>query len=340
MEFTALQIADLLNGTVQGNNDVLVSHLSKIEDAKAGALSFLANPKYTPYVYTTGASVTLVSSDFKPDNELTTTLVLVDDPYNSFTKLLSHFAALKQTKTGVHKHSSIDSEVSYGKDFFLGAFSVLSERVNIGDNVKIHHNVHIGADVSIGDNTIIYSGANIADDTIIGANCIIHSNAVIGADGFGFSPNKDGSYSKIPQTGNVVIEDDVEVGSNTTIDRATLGSTIIRKGVKLDNLVQIAHNVEIGSHTVIAAQSGVAGSTKIGSNCVLGGQVGVGGHLKVGDRVQVQAQTGVLRSIPDDSKLMGTPAFDYNQFSRSYVHFKNLPKHINTLHELQKKLNK
>lgn len=339
MEFTALQIAELLNGSVVGNQDALVSHLSKIEDAEAGALSFLANPKYTPYVYTTGASVTLVSSEFKPEKEYTTTLIQVDDPYDSFTKLLGHYAALKQTKTGIHKQSVIESEVSYGKDFFLGAFSVVSERVNIGNNVKIHHNVHIGSDVTIGDNTIIYSGANIADDSVIGANCIIHSNAVIGADGFGFSPNKDRSYSKIPQTGNVIIEDDVEVGAGTTIDRATLGSTIIRKGVKLDNLIQIAHNVEIGAHTVIAAQSGVAGSTKVGSHCILGGQVGIGGHLKVGDRVQIQAQTGVLKNIEDDAKIMGTPAFDYNAFSRSYVHFKNLPKHMKALHELQKKLN-
>lgn len=340
MEFTALQIAELLNGSVVGNHDALVSHLSKIEDAQAGALSFLANPKYTPYVYTTGASVTLVSSEFKPEKEYTTTLIQVDDPYDSFTKLLGHYAALKQTKKGIHKQSVIESEVSYGKDFFLGAFSVVNERVSIGNNVKIYHNVHIGSDVTIGDNTIIYSGAIIADDTVIGANCIIHSNAVIGADGFGFSPNKDRSYSKIPQTGNVIIEDDVEIGAGTTIDRATLGSTIIRKGVKLDNLIQIAHNVEIGAHTVIAAQSGVAGSTKVGSHCILGGQVGIGGHLKIGDRVQVQAQTGVLKNIDHDAKIMGTPAFDYNAFNRSYVHFKNLPKHMNSLHELQKKLNK
>lgn len=340
MEFTALQIAELLNGSVVGNQDACVSHLSKIEDAEAGALSFLANPKYTPYVYTTGATVTLVSNDFQPEKDYNTTLIKVEDPYDSFTKLLGHYAALKQAKSGIHKQSVIESEASYGKDFFLGAFSVISNHVSIGNNVKIYHNVHIGSHVTIGDNTIIYSGANIADDTVIGANCIIHSNAVIGADGFGFSPNKDRSYSKIPQTGNVIIEDDVEVGAGTTIDRATLGSTIIRQGVKLDNLIQIAHNVEIGAHTVIAAQSGIAGSTKVGSHCILGGQVGVGGHLKVGDRVQIQAQSGVLRNLKDDEKVMGTPAFDYNLFNRSYVHFKNLPKHMKTLFELQKKLNK
>jgi UDP-3-O-[3-hydroxymyristoyl] glucosamine N-acyltransferase len=250
--------------------------------------------------------------------------------------MLNQFNGSAKELIGIHSHSVIDPSASLGKNVYVGPFTVVHASVKMGDNVKIHDHVIIESGVVIGDNTTIFSGTKILSHSEIGANCIFHSNVVIGSDGFGFSPKADGSYEKIPQTGSVLIEDDVEIGANTTIDRATLGQTIIRKGVKLDNLIQIAHNVEIGSHTVIAAQSGVAGSSKVGSHCVIGGQVGIAGHLKIGDRVQIQAKTGVLRNLKDGEKVMGFPAIDYRSYNKSYVHFKNLPKHIETLHKLQK----
>ena len=262
-------------------------------------------------------------------------MIKVSDPYHSFTTMLNQFNGSSKDLIGIHNHSTIDSSASIGKNVYIGPYSVVHANAKIGDNVKIHDHVIIESDVMIGDNTTIFSGTKILSHSEIGANCIFHSNVVIGSDGFGFSPKADGSYEKIPQTGSVLIEDDVEIGANTTIDRATLGKTIIRKGVKLDNLIQIAHNVEIGSHTVIAAQSGIAGSSKVGSYSVIGRQVGIAGHLKIGDRVQIQAKTGVLRNLKDGDKVMGFPAFDYRSYNKSYVHFKNLPKHIETLHKLQ-----
>ena len=251
--------------------------------------------------------------------------------------MLSQFNGAAKDFNGIHNHTVIDSSATIGKNSYVGAFTVIQNGVKIGNNVKVHDHVVIESDVIIGDNTTIFSGTRVLRQSEIGANCIIHNNVVVGSDGFGFSPTNTGSYEKVPQTGSVLIEDDVEIGANTTIDRATLGKTIIRKGVKLDNLIQIAHNVEIGSHTVIAAQSGIAGSSKIGSHCVIGGQVGIAGHLKIGDRVQIQAKTGVLRNLKDDEKVMGYPALDYLSYNKSYVHFKNLPKHIETLNKLQKK---
>lgn len=335
MEYTASQIAEILNGSIVGDKDARVSTLAKIEEATEGSLAFLANPKYTPFVYSTKASITLVSESFQPEKKISTTLIKVSDPYHSFTTMLNQFNGSSKDLIGIHNHSTIDSSASIGKNVYIGPYSVVHANAKIGDNVKIHDHVIIESDVVIGDNTTIFSGAKILSHSEIGANCIFHSNVVIGSDGFGFSPKADGSYEKIPQTGSVLIEDDVEIGANTTIDRATLGKTIIRKGVKLDNLIQIAHNVEIGSHTVIAAQSGIAGSSKVGSYCVIGGQVGIAGHLKIGDRVQIQAKTGVLRNLKDGDKVMGFPAFDYRSYNKSYVHFKNLPKHIETLHKLQ-----
>lgn len=336
MEYTASQIAEILNGSIVGDKNARVSTLSKIEEATEGSLAFLANPKYTPFVYSTKASITLVSENFQPEKKISTTLIKVSDPYQSFTKMLNQFNGSAKELIGIHSHSVIDPSASLGKNVYVGPFTVVHASVKIGDNVKIHDHVIIESGVVIGDNTTIFSGTKILSHSEIGANCIFHSNVVIGSDGFGFSPKADGSYEKIPQTGSVLIEDDVEIGANTTIDRATLGQTIIRKGVKLDNLIQIAHNVEIGSHTVIAAQSGVAGSSKVGSHCVIGGQVGIAGHLKIGDRVQIQAKTGVLRNLKDGEKVMGFPAIDYRSYNKSYVHFKNLPKHIETLHKLQK----
>ena len=337
MEYTASQIANILHGSGVGDKDARISKLAKIQEATEGSLAFLANPKYTPFVYSTKASITLVSESFKPEKKIHTTLIKVSDPYQSFTKMLSQFNSAVKEFNGIHNYTEIDSSASIGKNSYVGAFTVIQNGVKIGNNVKIHDHVVIESDVVIGDNTVIFSGTKILRQSEIGSNCILHNNVVVGSDGFGFSPTESGSYDKIPQTGSVLIEDDVEIGANTTIDRATLGQTIIRKGVKLDNLIQIAHNVEIGPHTVIAAQSGVAGSTKIGSHCVIGGQAGIAGHLKIGDRVQIQAKTGVLRNLKDEEKVMGFPALDYRSYNKSYVHFKNLPEHIDTLLKLQKK---
>ncbi|NNK11445.1 MAG: UDP-3-O-(3-hydroxymyristoyl)glucosamine N-acyltransferase, partial [Flavobacteriaceae bacterium] len=270
MKFTASQIAGILEGEVHGNPEISVHKLAKIEEGVEGSLTFLANPKYTHYIYSTEASITIVNKDFKPEQELRTTLIKVDNAYESFSKLLEFYNDVKHNKVGIEEPVFLSESASYGAEFYLGAFSYLGNNVKIGDNVKIFPNVYIGDNVTIGDNVMIYSGAKIYSESIVGNGCVIHSAVIIGADGFGFTPNTNGEYSKIPQTGNVILEENVEIGAGTTIDRATLGSTILRKGVKLDNQIQIAHNVEIGEHTVIAAQTGVAGSTKIGKNCLIG----------------------------------------------------------------------
>tara|TARA_R110000765_G_scaffold345132_2_gene435396 strand:- start:122 stop:1150 length:1029 start_codon:yes stop_codon:yes gene_type:complete len=336
MKFTAAQIAGILEGTVEGNADAEVSMLSKIEEGKQGSLTFLANPKYTPYIYTTQASITIVDRDFQVEQEITTTLIRVDDAYKSFSKLLEYYNMVKLNKTGIENPSFISESASYGENIYLGAFSYLGSNVKIGENVKIYPNVYIGDNVTIGDNCVIFAGAKIYSETIIGNQVYVHSGAIIGADGFGFSPNEKGEYSKVPQTGNVIIEDNVDVGAGTTIDRATLGSTIIRKGVKLDNQIQIAHNVEIGEHTAIAAQTGIAGSTKIGSHCLIGGQVGIVGHITIGNRVKIQAQSGISRNLKDDEAVQGSPALSYGDFNKSYVHFKNLPSIVQRVNNLTK----
>ncbi len=336
MKFTASQIAGILEGTVVGNPEIAVHKLAKIEEGEEGSLTFLANPKYTPYIYSTEASITIVNNDFEPEQELSTTLIKVEDAYKSFSKLLEYYNQVKNNKLGVESPVFISDSASYGKDFYLGAFSYLGNNVQIGENVKIYPNVYVGDNVKIGDNVMVFAGAKIYSETIIGNYCVIHSGAIIGADGFGFTPNQNGEYSKVPQTGNVILEDHVDVGAGTTIDRATLGSTILRKGVKLDNQIQIAHNVEIGQNTAIAAQTGVAGSTKIGKNCLIGGQVGIVGHVVIGDRVKIQAQSGISRNVKDDEVLQGSPALAYSDYNKSYVHFKNLPKLVNKLNELEK----
>ena len=336
MKFTAAQIAGILEGTVEGNADTEVSMLSKIEEGKQGSLTFLANPKYTPYIYTTQASITIVDRDFQAEQEITTTLIRVDDAYKSFSKLLEYYNMVKLNKTGIESPSFISESASYGENIYLGAFSYLGSNVKIGENVKIYPNVYIGDNVTIGDNCVIFAGAKIYSETMIGNEVYVHSGAIIGADGFGFSPNEKGEYSKVPQTGNVIIEDNVDVGAGTTIDRATLGSTIIRKGVKLDNQIQIAHNVEIGEHTAIAAQTGIAGSTKIGSHCLIGGQVGIVGHITIGNRVKIQAQSGISRNLKDDEAVQGSPALSYGDFNKSYVQFKNLPSIVQRVNNLTK----
>nr|WP_294931081.1 UDP-3-O-(3-hydroxymyristoyl)glucosamine N-acyltransferase [uncultured Flavobacterium sp.] len=338
MKFTAEQIAGILEGEVVGNPNAEVFRLSKIEEGEEGSLTFLANPKYINHIYTTKASVTIVNDSFVPESEIVTTLIKVEDAYVSFSKLLEFYNQVKLNKNGIEPQTFISEGTKYGENLYLGSFSYIGQNVVLGDNVKIYPNSFIGDNVVIGDNVHIFAGAKIYSETVIGNNCTIHSGTIIGADGFGFAPNEDGEYNKVPQIGNVIIEDNVDIGANTTIDRATLGSTIIRRGVKLDNQIQIAHNVEIGKNTVIAAQTGVAGSTKIGENCMIGGQVGIAGHLTIGNNVRLQAQSGVARNIKDDETLQGSPTFGYSDFSKSYVHFKNLPKIVAELEELKKQI--
>ena len=339
MKFTASQIAELVSGTVEGNTNAEVFRLSKIEEGTEGSLSFLANPKYTPFLYTTQASITLVRDNFITEKAYTTTLIRVPDPYEAFSKLLQYYNQIKQESlSGIAQTASISEDTLLAENAYVGDFVRVGAHSSVGSHVMIHAQAYVGENVSIGANTVIHSGARILDDTIIGDNCVIHSNAVIGSDGFGWAPNGNGSYDKVPQTGNVILGDFVDVGANTTIDRATLGSTKIGNGVKLDNLIQIGHNVEIGAHTVIAAQTGIAGSTKIGTHCQIGGQVGISGHLTIGNRVGIQAKSGILKNIKDDGKVMGIPALDYTAFNKAYVHFRNLHTHITDLQNLKKKL--
>jgi UDP-3-O-[3-hydroxymyristoyl] glucosamine N-acyltransferase len=338
MKFTAEQIAGILEGEIVGNPSVEVSRLSKIEEGTEGSLTFLSNPKYTNFIYTTKASITIVNDTFVPESPIDTTLIKVTDAYKAFSKLLEFYNQVKLNKNGIESPSFISESAAYGDNLYLGRFGYIGDNVTLGNNVKIYPGSFIGDNVSIGNNVIIFAGAKIYSETVIGNNCTIHSGAVIGADGFGYAPNEDGTYDKIPQIGNVIIADNVDIGANSTIDRATLGSTIINEGVKIDNQVQIAHNVEIGKNTVIAAQSGIAGSTKLGENCMLGGQVGIVGHLTIGNNVRIQAQSGVASNIKNDEVIQGTPAFGYTDFNKSYVHFKNLPKTVREVEELKKEI--
>lgn len=340
MKFTAAQIAGILEGEVVGNPETEVFKLSKIEEGTEGSLTFLANPKYANFIYTTAASITIVNADFVPENEITTTLIKVEDAYSSFSKLLEYYNQVKLMKSGIEQPSIISENVTYGDNLYLGSFSYIGKNVVIGNNVKIYPNCFIGDNVIISDDCILFAGVKVYSESIIGKKCTIHSGVIIGSDGFGFAPNEDGTFKKIPQIGNVIIEDNVEIGACTTIDRATLGSTTIRKGVKLDNHIQIAHNVEIGENTVIAAQTGIAGSTKVGSNCLIGGQVGIAGHLTIGNGVRVQAQSGIGKNVADGETIQGSPAFNYGDYSKSYVHFRNLPKIVSEIDELKKNNNK
>lgn len=338
MKITAAKIAEVLEGLVEGDPSVEVSTLSKIEEGVTGSITFLSNPKYNQYIYSTHASIVIVNKNFVAEHEVKATMIRVDDAYKAFSKVLEFYNQIKLMKSGIEQPSVISEGVQYGEDLYLGSFSYIGKNTKIGNNVKIYPNSFVGDNVVIGDNTILFAGARIYSETVIGKNCTIHSGTIIGSDGFGFAPNEDGSYTKVPQIGNVIIEDEVEIGSCTTVDRATLGSTIIRKGVKLDNQIQIAHNVEIGEHTVIASQTGIAGSTKIGKYCVIGGQVGIVGHITIGDHVKIQAQSGVGKHINDGEVIQGSPAIGYKDFSKSFVYFKKLPSIVKEIDELKKKL--
>jgi len=336
MKFTAEQIAGILEGEVVGNPYAEVSKLAKIEEGIEGSLTFLANPKYVSHIYTTQATITIVNKSFEPEQVLTTTLIKVEDAYKSFSKLLEYYNQVKLMKSGIEQPSVISEDVVYGEGLYLGSFCYIGKNVTIGKNAKIYPNSFIGDNVVIGDDCVFFAGVRIYSETVIGNNCTVHSGSIIGSDGFGFAPQEDGTYQKVPQIGNVIIEDNVEIGACTTIDRATLGSTIIRKGVKLDNQIQIAHNVEIGQNTVIAAQTGIAGSTKIGKNCMIGGQVGFAGHLTIGDNVKIQAQSGIGKNLNEGEIVQGSPAFNYGDFSKSYVHFRNLPKIVADIDKIKK----
>ena len=336
MKFTAHQIANLIDGEIVGDENAEVFTLSKIEESKRGSLTFLSNPKYTPFIYSTDATITIVNNDFVAEKEINTTLIKVDNAYAAFSTLLEHYNNIKNNKIGVESPVSIAESAIIGDDVYVGAFTSIGENVRIGNNVKIYPNCFIGENVTIGDHTTIFAGTKIYSDCSIGSYCNIDASVILGADGFGFSPDENGVYSKVPQIGNVIIEDHVDIGASTTIDRATLGSTIIKKGVKLDNQIQIAHNVVIGEHTVIAAQTGIAGSTKIGKHCQIGGQVGIVGHITIGNHVKIQAQSGIAKSIADNEMLQGTPAFGYGDYYKSYVHFKNLPQLAKDIEELKK----
>lgn len=337
MEFTAAQIAAQLNGVVEGNPEAKVSSLSKIEEGQAGTLSFLANPKYAQYIYSTEASVVIVSTDFIAEQPVKATLVRVADAYKSFATLLEFYNQIKLKKAGIEQPSFISDKASISENVYVGAFAYVGSGAKIGKNVKIYPHSFIGDNVVIGDDTTLFSGVKIYSDCSVGAHCTLHSGVIIGGDGFGFAPNSENNYNKVPQIGNVVIEDRVEIGSNTTIDRATLGSTIVRKGVKLDNLIQIAHNVEIGENTVIAAQTGIAGSTKIGRDCMIGGQVGIVGHISIANGVKIAAQSGIGQSISKENEIVqGSPAFNIGEYKRSYVVFRNLPDLQNRVKDIEK----
>ena len=337
MKFTAQQIAELLKGSVEGNPQVEVSGLSKIEEGKPGTLSFLANPKYNAYIYTTKASIVIVNSAFEAENPVEATLIRVADAYKSFASLLEIYNQIVNDKKGIEQPSFIDPSATIGKDVYIGAFAYIGKNSVVGDGVKIYPQCYVGDNVVIKDNTTLFAGCRVYSFCQIGKECNLHAGVIIGADGFGFVPNEQNNYKKVPQIGNVIIEDYVEVGAGTTIDRATLGSTIIRKGVKLDNLIQIAHNVEIGENTVIAAQTGVAGSTKIGKNCMIGGQVGIVGHLSIADGVKIAAQSGIGTSITTEGEIVqGSPAFNISDYKRTYVVFKKLPQLERKINELEK----
>lgn len=341
MEFSVNQIAQLLQGEVEGDGERLISGLGKIQEAKSNQLSFLSNPKYEQFIYSTQAGAVMVRKDFKPENSIDTTLIKVEDPYASFTVLLEEYhKALTYSKIGVEEPSFLGENSTVGSDIYRGAFSYIGSNVVIGNNVKIYPNSHIGDNCKIGNNSIIYAGAKLYEGTQIGNNCIVHSGAVLGSDGFGFAPQEDGTYKAIPQMGHVVLEDNVSIGANTVIDCATFhgDATTIKEGTKLDNLIQIAHNVTIGKNTVIAAQTGISGSTEVGDNCIFAGQVGVVGHIKIANKTTLAAKAGISRSIKKEGEvLFGSPAYDIKQYLSSYAVFKTLPDINRRLRELEKK---
>lgn len=338
MEFTAKEIANFLQGTIEGDESCKVTKLTKIEEGVPGSISFLANPKYTPFIYSTEASIIICNTTFIPEQPVKSTLIRVEDAYSSFAKLLQLFNTDTKPPKGISRKARIHRKAKIGKNVYIGDFVSIAEGVVVGDNTIIHPNVTLYPNVKFGENCLVYAGVIVLDNCIIGNNCILQPGAIIGSDGFGFAPIKDGKYMKIPQTGNVILEDDVEIGANATIDRATMGSTIIRKGTKIDNLIQIGHNCEIGSDTVIAGQTGISGSTKVGSNCMIGGQTGVAGHLKIGNNVMIAAKSGIMVDIPDGEFQMGGPSFNAREYKKSYIHFMNLDKLAKRINALEKEL--
>lgn len=342
MEFSAQEIASIIGGKVDGNPEEKVSALSKIEEGLPHTLSFLANMKYEPYVYSTEASIVIVDEKFAPQKSLPSklTLIRVENPYASFAQLLSYYDSLKKKPAKIEKPSHIADSAKIGNKVYVGAFAYIGEDVTIGDNAQIYPNAYIGDNVKIGNDTVVYSNVNIYRDCVVGSNCIIHAGAVIGSDGFGFAPDEEGNFNKVPQTGNVVLEDRVEIGANTTIDRATLGSTILREGVKIDNLVQIAHNVEVGKNSAMAAQVGVAGSAKIGERVMVGGQAGISGHISIADDTKIVSQSGIPGNVKKKGKtLMGSPGIAMDDFKKSYFGFRKLPYILEKLRELDNKIN-
>jgi UDP-3-O-[3-hydroxymyristoyl] glucosamine N-acyltransferase len=340
MEFSALQIAAILHGEVVGNPDVTVSGLAKIEEGTLGTLSFLSNPKYEDYIYSTGASVCIVNATFEPLKPLpeTLTLVKVEDAYACFAKLLEVYSQMRQKQAKIEQPSFISESAQIGEGIYLGAFAYISDGAKIGNNVKIYPNVYVGDGVTVGDDTILHPGVRIYADCVIGARCILHAGVVIGSDGFGYAPDEKGVFSRVPQIGNVVLEDDVEIGANSTVDCATLGSTILRKGVKIDNLVHLAHNVEVGEHSALAAQVGVAGSAKIGKHVMVGGQAGISGHLFIADGTKIVAQSGIPSSVKKAETLMGSPGIPIEDFKKSYFGFRKLPFLLQKINELEQKI--
>lgn len=337
MQFTAQEICFMLNGNVEGDPLATVNRLAKIEEASAGSLSFFANPKYEQYLYSTDASVVIINKDFVPSEPVSATLIRVDNAYSAFSVLLEKYNTIKLNKTGIEQPSFIHPSAQVGENCYVGAFAYIGPGVKAGKNCRFYPNTYVADNVTLGDNVTLFPGVIVYFDCVIGNNVIVHSGAIIGSDGFGFAPNPDGTYNKISQIGNVILEDDVEVGANTTIDRATMGSTIIRKGVKLDNLIQIAHNVEIGANTVIAAQTGISGSAKIGENAIVGGQVGIVGHITIAKGTQIQAKAGIGRSITDEhKKWAGAPAIAYGDHMRAQVVFNRLPDLEKRIIELEK----
>ena len=340
MEFTAEQIAGLLQGEVDGNPSATVQGLAKIEEGSNGSLSFLSNPKYEEFIYTTGSSICIVNKTFIPSKPLPSslTLIRVEDAYACFAKLLALYNSMNRKEPCIEEPSFIHASAQIGADPYIGAFAYIGKDVKIGNNVQIYPHVVLGDHVQIGDNTIVFANVSIYADCQVGSNVIIHSGSVIGSDGFGYAPDENRVYQKIPQIGNVVIEDDVEIGSNCSIDRATMGSTFIRKGVKIDNLCQIAHNVDVDAHTAMAAQVGIAGSAKIGKHVMIGGQTGIAGHLHIADDTKIVAQSGIPSTIKKADTLMGSPAINHNDFKRSYLGFRKLPYILSKIYEFEKQL--
>ena len=338
MNFTASVIAEFLKGSVEGNPEAAVNDVSKIEEGRAGTISFLANPKYEKYIYDTESSIVIVNADFSPQKSIPATLIRVQNAYEAFAALLRLYEQSKPKKSGISKQASISESATVGKDIYVGEFTVVSDNAILDDGVQLYPQVYVGDRVTIGEGTILHAGVKVYEGCVIGAHCVIHSGAIIGADGFGFAPNQENNYEKVPQLGKVIIEDHVEIGANTTVDRSTMGATILRKGVKLDNLIMVGHNVEIGENTVIAAQSGVSGSSKIGKNCMFGGQVGLIGHITIANGVKIAAQSGITKDIKEEGiVIQGSPAFEFGPYQRSMAIFRNLPKLVNQINDLDKR---